>query len=103
MKLTLLPIALAFTVTFGAGSVHAQLLYRLKDRLGPAAGAILEFARNAAVTVFLPSTSTDSDKQISSFMRNATVEVIMNHLAALAGWTVTKGDGENPAWTFSRK
>jgi predicted Zn-dependent protease len=48
MKLTLLPIALAVTATLGAGPSHAQLLNRLKDRLGPAAGAVETVVENRA-------------------------------------------------------
>ena len=48
MKLTLMPMALAVTATLSAGSVHAQLLNRLKERLGPAAGAVETVVENRA-------------------------------------------------------
>jgi predicted Zn-dependent protease len=48
MKLTLLPIALAVAATLGAAPVHAQLLNRLKERLGPAAGAVETVVENRA-------------------------------------------------------
>src|SRR5689334_8400522 len=48
MKLTLLPIALAVIATLGAAPVHAQLLNRLKERLGPAAGVVETVAENRA-------------------------------------------------------
>jgi beta-barrel assembly-enhancing protease len=40
MKLMLMPITLAVAATLGAAPVHAQLLNRLKEHLGPAAGAV---------------------------------------------------------------
>src|SRR5689334_21982094 len=48
MKLTLLPLALAVTATLGAAPAHAQLLNRLKERLGPAAGAVETVVENRA-------------------------------------------------------
>ena len=48
MKLTLMPIALAVAAFLSAEPVHAQLLNRLKDRLGPAAGAIETVVENRA-------------------------------------------------------
>ena len=48
MKLTLMPIALVVTATLGAAPVHAQLLNRLKERLGPAAGAVETVVENRA-------------------------------------------------------
>lgn len=48
MKLTLMPIALIVTATLGAEPVHAQLLNRLKERLGPAAGAVETVVENRA-------------------------------------------------------
>jgi beta-barrel assembly-enhancing protease len=48
MKLTLMPIALAVAAFLSAEPVHAQLLNRLKDRLGPAAGAVETVVENRA-------------------------------------------------------
>jgi hypothetical protein len=78
-------------------------LWNVSFEKQPCAGAILEFARTAAVTVFLPSSSTDSDKPISVYLRESTTEDILAWLATLAGWTVTKSDDDNPSWTFKRK
>jgi len=48
MKLTLIPIALAVAALLSAEPVHAQLLNRLKERLGPAAGAVETVVENRA-------------------------------------------------------
>jgi len=48
MKLTLIPIAAAVAAFLSAEPVHAQLLNRLKERLGPAAGAVETVVENRA-------------------------------------------------------
>ena len=118
MKLTLIPIAAAVAAFLSAEPVHAQLLNRLKERLGPAAGAVetvvenraafqgfseeeeIEIARNNAAQ-FDAQTSFVDDARLDAYL-NGIVQRLAAHAVSRPFEYPVKvvGDASVNAFTF---